>query len=374
MKKILLGTSALASIVLAGNVYAADPTVTVGGFIDFQAGLVDQENAYSTGSLAHDLNFQNDTEVHIKASGKTDGGLEYGAVIELNADINADADTDGGNADKTYIYVESEAGRMEMGNNTGAQGAMKVDASTIAHGTGGIDGDFYDFVGGTSTYIFSPDLPSDFTMNIREDATKVTYYTPRWSGLQLGASFTPDDGNGGTAAGFSGDVAGQNENVIGLGINYENTYKGGQMDGIGVRASLTGETGDSEVSTREDLNAWQTGAALSYQGFSVAGSYADWADSGLATTGLTEDNQNFWTAGAAYENGPYGLSLTYLDSEATDGATKFEFNNVVVSADYQLAPGLVPYVEVNFFEMDDNNIATSDNEGNAVLFGTQLNF
>ena len=49
-----------------------------------------------------------------------------------------------------------------------------------------------------------------------------------------------------------------------------------------------------------------------------------------------------------------------------------------IGADYKLAPGLVPYVEVSFFEADDNVTdvagASEDNEGTVFIVGTALNF
>ncbi len=364
MKKLLLGTTVLFGAAALATSAQAAPSVTVGGFIDFQAGIADQDSAYKTGANSRDVKFQNDTEVHINVAGQSDTGLRYGAAIELEADVNADADGEGLNADKTYIYVENdEMGRVEAGNNTDAAAALKVDASSIAAATGGIDGDFYDFAN-LAGYWAAPDLPTANAAGVTEDATKITYYTPRMSGFQVGASYTPDQGNGGTASGFTSDTNGDFENVFNLGANYEGSYN----SGLAVQASLTGEFGSSESAATEDLNAWALGTVLTYQGWSLAGSYADAGESGLAVG--TNADQTFWTLGAAYETGPYGVSVTYLDSEANS----LDFNNIVVGADYKLAPGLVPYVEVSFFGTDDNNVATTDNDGSVVLVGAELSF
>jgi hypothetical protein len=105
--------------------YAVGPKVSVGGFIDFQAGISDQD----VDTDVRNLKFQNDTEVHVSVSGKADNGIGYGAVVEL------ESDGEGLNADKIYIYLE---------------------------------GDFYDFVstlpaGGFAEFsLFRPDLPAAF--------------------------------------------------------------------------------------------------------------------------------------------------------------------------------------------------------------------
>ena len=105
---------------------------------------------------------------------------------------------------------------------------------------------------------------------------------------------------------------------------------------------------------------------MSFRGLSFAGSYADWDDSDQLVGAA--DDSNFWTLGASYEQGPAGISITYMDSEFANN----DFNNLVVGADYQLAPGMVPYIEVNFFDLDPSGSASND--GTVLLVGTELTF
>lgn len=374
MKKILLGTTALVGL-FAGSAFAQGPAVQIGGFLDFQAGASDQDFDTS-GPSSRDVKFQNDTEVHVKAEGKTDNGLGYGAVIELEADVTADGDGEGLNADKTYLFVESGFGRVEMGNNTDAAEALRVDGSSLARATGGIDGDYYDYVdltgvagsglpGGIAPdvkFIISPNLPTAHAVGITEDATKISYFTPRFSGVQFGVSYTPDQGDGGTAAGFTGQNNGDYENVFNLGLNYTAQY-----DQVGVQAAATGEFGESEVAGMEDLEAYNIGALVSFAGFSVAASYGDWQESGQAI-GSNQDS-DYWTAGAGFEQGPFGVSATYMESDLAGN----ELELLSFGADYQAAPGLVPYVEVNLFDADQAG-TTVDNDGTVVLAGAELTF
>lgn len=369
MNKLLLGTTALLG--MAGAAHAAGPQVTVGGHIDFQAGIVSQD--LDTPALAstktRDLVFQNDTEVHFNIDGKSDTGLGYGAVIELEADVTSDADSEGVNADKTYVYLEGAWGRSEMGNTANAGQTMKVDTSSFAHGTGGADGDWYDFVNfGGMSYIAAPDLPLAYGTSITEDATKIVYYTPRFSGIQLGVSYTPDSGNGGTAAGFTSELnPGQWESVFEAGANYEAQY-----NNVGVALSATTQFGDSEVTAEEDLSAWNVGGSLTFSNFTVGGSYGDWDDVTMGGTNWTDGN--YFDVGAAYSYGPFGISAAYFSgSYEVTGTGDYDADTVTVGTDYQLAPGLMPYAEVTFFELDAPGTA-SDNDGTVVLVGTELTF
>lgn len=383
MRKILFATSALvgataiASSALAGGTHAVEQakpnagalTVMVGGQIDFQGGLVDQD---VTNPGERDGRFSNDTEIHVQVSGSTDS-FDYGAVIELNADISDDANNDGGNADKAFIFVENDGfGRVELGGNSGASETLEVDASNIARATGGIDGDWHRYVN-TGNTIIRPNLNTSADW-ADADAEKITYYTPRFSGVQLGASYIVDTNNGSTTAVSNLNNDGGYEGVFAGGINYE----GNINENVGLEAALVGEYGQSEQLAgvdREDLRSWSAGLGVNFAGFSLAGNYADLGDSG-AFVG-TDADQTYWSLGAAYENGPFGLSATYLDSSADYGvAGSADLKNLSFGADYQLAPGFVPYVEATFFDIDDTTVVggVGSNKGNVILVGSELTF
>lgn len=400
MKKILLATSAL-GVLAAATAHAAAPTVTIGGYADFQVGSASQEDAYeaaanesggaagTAGVFTRNTHTATDTEIHVKVDGKTDAGLGYGAYIEFEADVNQDADTGANNnVERSYLYVEGGFGRVEAGANTDAGSALKVNAATFARATGGVGGDFYRYIdfdgnvtnGVSDTFVVLPKLPTaglpsevqTHTTAARATANKISYYSPRISGIQVGASYTPDQGERGTTKSLSGTAnTGDFESVWNLGANYQ-----GEYNGVGVEASLVGELGDSEVAANDDLSAYALGLNVNYAGFTAGGSYGDSEEFGNTSTFGT--SYNYWTAGVAYEFGPFAASATYLastvenDTSATD--VDKEFTNLVLGADYQLAPGLVPYVEVSFFETDDNTSASTDNEGTVILVGTELSF
>jgi len=210
----------------------------------------------------------------------------------------------------------------------------------------------------------------------RANANKVSYYTPRIQGLQAGLSFTPDQDERGTAAGFAGaSDNGSFINVWNGGLNYQ-----GQFDALTLNAAATGETGEAKdngtvSSLNDDLQAYNLGLSVGFAGFTVGGSWTDAPEIG----GVSADDVSLqaYTLGGAYEFGPFGASLTYYNSTVENGTvagTDAEFQNISVGADYKLAPGLMPYVEVSFFDTDDNTAGTSDNSGTVFIVGTQLTF
>jgi outer membrane protein OmpU len=376
MKKILLGTTGLVAVaMLATAANAAEtPKVTLGGFSDFQSGWTndDRDGAKRTNG------FRNDNEVTVKVDGKTAGGLGYGAEIDLEADVagaanGSDADNQGVNASRTFTYLEGGFGRVELGSNKSVAATMRVDASSLAAATGGINGAWTYFVNApavTTNFISTSKLVSEHgrvnQTNAGDEqtynATKVSYYTPKFSGFQAGVSYTPQlDDRGQTMT--RSDVASVND-IIDLGLGYE-----GVIGGVKLAASGTYETGAGDGVGpagfgTDDVRAWNVGALLGYQGFEFAGSYGDWADSGIAAV-----DGDYWTAGLGYTTGPIGASVTYLTSELGNN----EFDNIVVGADYKLAAGLTPYAEVSFYDFNAAG-AASDNQGTSFILGTQVAF
>ncbi len=400
MKKILLGTTALigAATLLAGAASAEDPKVTVGGFSTFEAGYI--KDNYDAGNRS--VTFRNDNEIHFNVAGKTDAGLGYGAEVDLEADINGSSAATPGStnqgitAHRTYGWLQGDQwGHLEFGSNDGAARTLKIDASNIARASGGIDGDsllfadvnvhntaganlsnYSNLFAGSRSFITAPRLPVEngpatgFASDVWGNDDKITYYTPRFQGFQLGVSYAPslaDRGQNNTS--FS-DAAVDASNILSGGINYEN-----QFDQIGVAAAVTGETAKADASAGNNIEAWNAGLKLSYLGFSAAGSYGDWNDS-FAASGT---DAWYATGGLAYETGPVGASVTYLYSDTKPTGQDNKFQDVSVGVDYKLAPGLTPFVEYTWYDIDPTggtalSGAGAENKGNVVLVGSQLSF
>jgi len=412
MKKILLGTTALigAATLIAGAAFAGDdPKVTVGGFNTFEAGWTNSDFDQNSQNRA----FRNDTEVHFNVAGKTDAGLGYGAEIDLEADINGSqsgvngAANQGITAHRTYGWLQGDQwGHVEFGSNDGAASTLKVDASNIARATGGINGDWRFFAesntstaatavgnnqtgllsngaGGGARFITSANLPvengpaTSFFSDVASNDDKITYYTPRFSGFQAGVSYAPSLYNRGQLtnlqdAQFTNGTVGNGRDIWEEGLNYE-----GQWDQVGIAAAVTGEEGhtDSDATsstTPNNLGAWNAGLKLSYMGFSAAGSYGDWMDS-FDTNGTKAD---YWTGGLAYETGPVGASVTYLYSDDKNTGYQDKFQDVSFGVDYKLAPGLTPFAEYTWYDIDPTGTGSAglENKGNIVLVGSQLSF
>lgn len=370
MKRILLGTTALAAISLASLPAVAGP-VTASDSFDLSLGLEfrqrldftsqDQTTGAGRGySMAAD-----EGELKVRGKKKGDNGLEYGFQIELNT-----LTSDGLASDESWMYVEGDWGRVEMGDQDSANDRILVEATDISAGRAGVDGDIGD--------IWATGLDMANVNSQTSDDPKITYFTPRFSGFQLGASLTPDTG----AAGFTRDADndGDFENVIGLAAGYSGTFSG-----VKVNVSGMYEFGESEIDTsaavnpaggtnEHDLEMWGFGATVEYAGFGLGGGWVDLGKSGVLTTAVTDAGE-WWNLGASYGTGPWKVSGSYYESQRKIAATVTRRDQVIAfDGQYVVAPGWTTMAALYLVDSTNFNVAGADNDGHIVLFSNQFSF
>jgi predicted porin len=216
------------------------------------------------------------------------------------------------------------------------------------------------------------------------DANKITYFTPRMSGFQLGISYTPsNDGFGapagpgtGLAGGFPGaglgtsnpatgtgysnglgltsDANGGLETILELGGSYVGEYSNvgiklsaayavGDWQAFGLRPNGTGIA--SPVSSNAE--AWHFGGNLTSMGWTLGGAYYGSNNlipgAGVPGAGRPGRDEEAWNLGVTYAAGPWQAGVSYLHSEqqSTVGAPgKNEYRLWDIGAQYKLGPGV----------------------------------
>jgi outer membrane protein OmpU len=401
MKKILLITTALVGFT-ASSAMADAPTITLSGYLNFEAGFSNQKKDYKVNEVTEaSTKFAINNNIIVNAEGKTDYGLTYGGVIDLQGD-DYHARTDASDNQlgdqifvrQAYVYVQSAFGRIEAGSLDSVTHQLDVGPNQIARGTGGIDGDWSNYVNvgkaiytdGTTqtssdtTYPITPHLILDDSASTY--ANKVNYFTPVMMGFQAAAGFTPQSNQMGTAKGFNGihtNPGAVARNIVNLDLNY--CEKFGELD---VKANAAGIFGKAvevrnptDAQKRNDLRAYNLGLALEYAGFTVAGNYGNTGKS----LGLKNDSNadvkksRFYSLGGAYQYNQIGTSITYLDGK--QGGNKASV--VSFAADYALADGFVPYIEATIFNLKPVASTTAgetaiNQKGNVIIVGTKFNF
>jgi len=422
MKKQLLASTALVAAALltaADMAYAqqkAGPAVQlgVGGYMRQEFGVVlDRRDANFLGrndvtapgatgngpagngtDTATSFDQQTDAEIHFLGLGKLDNGIEVGARVELEV-----AGSPGNMIDEQYLFVRGSFGQIELGSTDSA--AIKATLGYMGSWATQV-GDNSAF--GPGDWINSPSCGitagaggvgvaggncggQDGTlrnMQLRmfdDDSNKVSYFTPRFAGFQMGVSYTPEfsqnnfAGTGGSPA-PSASVAGATGAVIGngteLGVpskrNYHEAWSlGANLDrkfdqfGVGIAAGYVRAKSPGVQSANtatlwkntDDAQTWGIGGSLEFGPFKVSAGYrenidvrdgynsqAGYSSGGGAATSL---DGALYDVGARYTFGPNAVSVSYrsgyIEGTRADPAEPEE-QAFMVSFRRTLAPGV----------------------------------
>ncbi len=355
MKNRLLGGTALvaAGMLVAPGVQAEEPIkLGVGGFME-------QYFGYASSDIDDRDHFDQKSDSEIIFSGSTtlDNGIQFGVNVQL------EGNTSGDTIDESYAFIEGDFGRVLLGSENSAGYLMSVAAPNV--GIGINTGDQIDWVPiDNEAGFFRGTLGSTFVENNAvNDVNRLTYFTPRFSGLQGGITYTPDA--------EEDDNTQPSENAsfhdgIDFGLNFTESFGGFDVSTYGRYGIAS-----NDAPGGDDPEVFSTGLSIGYAGFTVGGSYANQDDAGA------NEGQSF-DVGASYGTGPWAVSVTYFEGEAEGDTTASgdeEISTVEVAASYALGPGIKVIGSVGYNEFDDDNDGSdASNEGYWVVSGIQLSF
>ena len=190
MKRVLLGSTALAAVgLLAAGAAAADGvTLKIGGRYKGAAGVVLTEDFSAAsgvgGNDVRDYVFKQDVEVEFAGETVLDNGLRVGAAVTLEGQTTADDQID-----SVYAYFSGGFGEVRFGDTDEAYAQLcylvpsaselfGADSPDINFSNAGIAG--YGATNGTC-------------YGIDGSSTKLVYFSPTFAGFKFAASFTPDN-------------------------------------------------------------------------------------------------------------------------------------------------------------------------------------
>ncbi len=359
LSKTLMVSTALSAVALiaSGAAMAAEkPKLTIGGYVETYFGAGDGIGTNSgtpTYASSDTTKFRATLlqygEISFKAEGKTDSGMVVGAYIETAQD---DAGTKHG-ADEINVYMQGSWGRLEVGGQDGAADKLQVGGTEV------------DMIGGNilGAYVYTNASASrsgvhltDQTNNVdSSDNSKITYYTPRVSGVQAGLSWLPRANSRGT-----------------LGLKEAPAYDGAYEAGV----SYKGKAGDAkfEIATtyghmpspdnNNDMKGWNIGAVVEVANFTVAAGYAK-NDNWRCETANTKCDGKSYNLGIGYNMGKASIAATMLNVEGkTNGvAGKDKGDSKTLQAGYNFGGGLTGAVGYIFADMKENGTKTEDADG-----------
>ena len=369
MKKVLYGTTALlAAGMFTAAAEAATPLkLTVGGYLNAWMGYTNLSKK-DFGDLVGVNKFALGTEGEIvfAADTKLDNGLKVGAVAEIEI-----GSTDFGQRylGDVYAYAESKYGKVELGAtdnvakklHNGAPEVGPLDNAKIVNWLG--LGDVDVVLGSTA-------------IDLDSNAKKISYFSPKFYGFQVGASWVPGaDGKEG-AFDVAANGASAPSDVLRASVFDEFTRMyvlsaayNNKFGGVTVGADFG--FGNIQVAGVDNLNHYSFGADVGFSGFTIGAGYTilDHNAKGLK-------NDKAFEIGAAYENGPYAVSANYFLSK--DGKVGGEKQGKVqiykVSGKYKLGAGVDAFATFAYLDMNKEARPIDTDNVWTVVTGLALNF
>lgn len=367
MRKILLATTALVAFAGAAQAAESPIQVTLGGYVDFRAAMFHE--AEKTATDRRDGDFQTEYGVNVDAVGKAAGGIEYGARVEFTNSVGPGGEThetaDDLRIDSAYIYMSGPWGKVLMGDEQGASDLF-VFAPTV--GEGQIDGKYVNFTDPDTLTAFQPAY-----VNLTEDNTKVTYYTPKVGNenhkIQLGMSYAPNPEDGSQVTKY--DVTSAYRNRIEASAQYTGSFEGVSVVLSPMMEVAEGQ-GDKNTLNVRDYTLWGVGGQASYAGFTLGASYVDAGKRGTTTT--QDEDQDMFTVGLSYGFDKTAVAVNYMNGEGYDGASyRDSFSAIGMGATYTWFPGLTTAAEAVFFDQSTQAVAF-DNEGAVFMLSQKMAF
>ena len=409
MKKALIGTTALvAAGLFSGGAFAADP-IKLGLSGNFRAmlGYVNQDDGVGqAGRDRRDFGIGHDSKINFTGKTTLDNGIEVGVAIELEPESdalgsrnNGDANTAAAGAvangnrfsigetdiiDEAYIYIENQNqwGRIELGDRDGAANKMN-NLGPFVLGTSIVGVATMQAVSapGAGNQAGNPILAPGSRGSLAGDGTKVTYYTPRFAGIQLGASYTPDrvENQGRFGIGIAAiDVTtlapGAQGDILDVAANYVMTF-----GDFNVRANIGITRGDQESTAvgTFDEDELVVGGQVSWGAFAFGGSYLK-GDVNVNTGGAAnrKEDETILRLAGTYSIGPWLAGLEYA-RKAVDQTAGGEDKVTIwgLAARRTLGPGVTIGAGIRRWDWEDNaNVLANENEATEVLVETSFTF
>ncbi len=357
-----MGTTALvAAGIAAPGIQAAEKIrLTLGGYFDafIVAGSQDEGAGQSAaGFRGHGIG--RESEIFFRGKTRLDNGIEFGVNVQLEGETSADQ------IDESYIWSEGRFGRIELGSEDPVTDSMHVGApNPIGSAAINSPDNLHIQTGGNAAA-----SPATIA-NISGDSDKLSYFTPRFAGFQLGASYTPDNTEEAGGALRAANTAGQQSEIVEVAINYE-----GSFGDVGLALSGGYAAADLEVAAAGAKNQrqWSVGGALTFGGFELG---AAWRQDDLGTTGSNTDREDL-AVGISYGTGAWTIGAQYAIGEVEAGAAggKDTSEGLELGATYSVGPGIDLTGGVQFWKLDDNlNAPGSENDATIFIIGTNISF
>lgn len=349
MKKHLLASSALVAAgcvaLTSGAVAQNKPTLSVGGYLHEIVGVIINRPDGHAKTAAFDVH--NDGEIHFRGNATLDNGIKIRTQAELEIEGNADY------IDEVYVNISGSFGQLRLGQDDSVGWLMLAGysgswATQVGQNLSFDAGEWVD--NGVGAGYLLPIVSLD------GDPERLSYVSPRISGLQVGFSFTPnktphEDGKFATTEGTHNEITGA--------INFT-----GKFGETGVGGGFVYQTAKrAEGTMGDDPKEWAVALRADFGPARVAGAYR-----------TVVRNRRIFDVGVRYKMGANSFSLTYANGQSHKSeATKVKQTAAMLSYARQLGAGVKWYASLVHTD-GKGNADGKDGTGLALASGIGLSF
>jgi hypothetical protein len=336
---------------MAAPAMAADPIkIGVGGYYQFYAIAGGIEGVYApdgTSIQYRGLQFIQEGEIHFIGQSKLDNGTTVGLTVELEGwNPNPGAAGAAQQIDEAFLFAFGDWGRIEFGSRDQGTYRMYYGAPSALLGWGFFQhNSSFNWASTAMTNNPSQSAATFFTIGGQyQDVNRITYFTPRFMGLQIGVGYAPKlnvspnamlsrglavgPGGGSGICGYNNATTASNcptndnsyQDMFDIGANYLNKFGDVTVALFGAFSYLTFvpsfnnlAANNANTATGANLANWKqwvVGVQFGFAGFTVGGSYG-YDNNGLGGnyyTGQASESRK-WAAAVMYETGPWQMSL-----------------------------------------------------------------
>jgi predicted porin len=367
MKRLLIGSTAIvcAGMLMASGAAQAKKAqkikLSLSGYTEAWLGYARDGNEGGTGiGDRNNFDVQVDSEITFKGKTTLDNGIKIGVKIEAGSDV-----LDNFAVDESMIYLSGAFGRVNLGAEDNASDLMQYGADKV--------GEIGYNKSGIGKWVVTPTGHAAVTRHGLDlgtgDTLKVTYFTPRIEGLQIGISYAPEESEVERQRQKKAD---QDNNIVSVGVNYVKKVGGANV--ALAFGYMTKDKQDGNLRPNED--GWSLGAKIQVGAFTIGAAYLE--ENNEQVAGTDDDSFETWDIAVNYKTGKNTIGIGYLHSEAPGSKTVAgddETDLVTLEYSRSIGPGVSFKASLAQVDYDGENAATTDdNDGWVAVMGFAVKF